>query len=159
EALAGLRERDNAVEAVVYREVPKPPPAAIPESFRAWCEERGVCALPARPAAVSLFIMQHRDEGLGLLEQLGGQIGAAHIGAGLADPSASYPVPQTMNKIAAINPPRSWSKEEWPKFRSLPYSLQTYVCKREADRDRELKRCQSDANLWRKSRETKDEAK
>jgi hypothetical protein len=97
--------------------------------------------------------MQHRDEGLGILERLVAQIGAAHIAAGLADPSASYPVPQTMNKIAAINPPRSWSKEEWPKFRALPYSLQTYILKREADRDRELKRCQFDANLWRKSKE------
>ena len=93
EALAGLRERDNAVEAVVYREVPKPPPAAIPESFRAWCEQRGVCALPARPAAVSLFIMQHRDEGLRILEQLVDQIGAAHVAAGLADPTSTYPVP------------------------------------------------------------------
>jgi hypothetical protein len=94
--------------------------------------------------------MQHRDEGLGILEQLVDQIGAAHVGAGLADPTSTYPVPQMLNEVARITPPRSWAKEEKQKFESLPYSLQTYVVKREADRDRELARCHSDAALWRK---------
>jgi hypothetical protein len=68
------------------------------------------------------------------LVELVDRIGAAHVARGLADPCATYPVPAMLNKIAAINPPRSWSKAEQRRFRSLPYSLQTYVCKREAER-------------------------
>ena len=155
EAIAGLRERDNAVEDAVYREVPKPPPAAIPAAFSAWCEERGVSALPARPASVALFVLQHRTMGLAELVELVDQIGAAHVATGMADPVSTYPVPAMLSRIAQINPPRSWPAEEKQRFLGLPYSLQTYVCKREGERDKALRRAQNEAADARKKIEGK----
>ena len=155
EAIAGLRERDNAVEDAVYREVPKPPPAAIPAAFSAWSEERGVSALPARPASVALYVLQNRHVGLSDLVELVDQIGAAHVATGMADPTTTYPVPAMLSKIAAINPPRSWPPEEKQRFLSLPYATQTYLCKREGERDREVRRAQNAAADARKKIEGK----
>jgi hypothetical protein len=155
EVVGGLKERDAEISAIVYREIEPPvvADASLPALFAEWCAGRQVSALPTRPATVALFVHQNRHFGLQALVELVDQISAAHVARGLADPCTTYPVPAMLNKIAAINPPRSWSKAEQQRFRSLPYSLQTHVVKREAERDRELKRCQSHAFLWRKSQE------
>ena len=155
EVVGGLRERDAEISAAVYREIDPPPPASMPAIFMRWCEDRQVSALPARPASVALFVMQNRSMSLSDLVDLVDQIGAAHVATGMADPTTTYPVPAMLNKIAAINPPRSWPKEEKQRFLALPYSLQTYVCKREGERDRAVRQAQNEAADVRKKIEGK----
>ena len=157
EVVGGLRERDAEIAAMVFREIEPPAvkDASLPAAFFRWCEDRQVCALPARPASVALFILQHRSMGLAELVELVDQIGAAHVATGMADPTTTYPVPAMLNKIAAINPPRSWPKEEKQRFLALPYSLQTYVCKREGERDRAVRKAQNEASDARKKIEGK----
>ena len=111
--------------------------------------------MPARPATVALFILQHRSMGLAELVELVDQIGAAHVARGLADPCATYPVPAMLNKVAAIKPPRSWPKEEKQRFLALPYGTQTYLCKREGERDRAVRQAQNEAADARKKIEGK----
>ena len=43
-----------------------------------------------------------------------------------------------------IEPPRSWGHAEKVAFLSLPHALQRFYVKREADRDREVRRCQNE---------------
>jgi len=157
EVIGGLKERDAEISAAVYREIEPPvvKDASLPAAFVRWCEERQVSALPARPASVALYVLQSRSQGLAELVELVDQISAAHIIRGLADPCSTYPVPAMLNKIAAINPPRSWPAEEKQKFLALPYSLQTYVCKREGERDKALRRAQNESADARKKHEGK----
>ena len=126
EVVGDLKERDAEISAIVYREIEPPvvADASLPALFAEWCAARQVSALPARPATVALFVHQNRHIGLQAMVELVDQISAAHVARGLADPCTTYPVPAMLNKIAAINPPRSWSKAEQQRFRSLPYSLQ-----------------------------------
>jgi hypothetical protein len=155
EVVGGLKERDAEITAAVYREIEPPPSASMPAIFVRWCEDRQVSALPARPATVALFILQNRSMGLAELAELVDQIGAAHVSTGMADPTTTYPVPAMLSKIATINPPRSWPAEEKKKFQALPYSLQSYVVKREGERDKALRRAQNEAADARKKIEGK----
>lgn len=49
-------------------------------------------------------------------------------------------------KVADIvDPPRSWGKEEKRRFLQLPRDLQLYYAEREKERDRVVRRAQTDA--------------
>ena len=49
-----------------------------------------------------------------------------------------------------IDPPRSWGHPEKVAFLHLPPELQRFYVKREADRDREVRRCQNELAVVRK---------
>jgi hypothetical protein len=44
-----------------------------------------------------------------------------------------------------IEPPRSWSRDEKERFRSLPRETQEYIAERETNRDHEIRRAQNEA--------------
>jgi hypothetical protein len=48
-------------------------------------------------------------------------------------------------------PPRSWTKEAKLRFLELPADLQMYLVAREKQRDREVRRCQTEADEARKA--------
>ena len=50
-----------------------------------------------------------------------------------------------------IEPPRSWGHAEKIAFLKLPPDLQRFYVKREAQRDREVRRCQTEAAEARKA--------
>ena len=52
---------------------------------------------------------------------------------------------------AAMDAPRSWSKEAKLAFLCLPPQLQEYYVVREKERDREVRRCQTEAAEARKA--------
>jgi hypothetical protein len=64
-----------------------------------------------------------------------------------AEPPAQTPIE------APIEPPRSWTKEARERFASLPRETQEYLASREQDRDRELRRSESEAAEQRKAME------
>jgi len=50
-----------------------------------------------------------------------------------------------------IVPPRSWGHTEKVAFLKLPHDLQRFYVKREAERDREVRRCQTELAQARKA--------
>lgn len=50
-----------------------------------------------------------------------------------------------------IEPPRSWGYAEKIAFLNLPPDLQRFYAKREAERDREVRRCQNEVAKARKA--------
>lgn len=57
-----------------------------------------------------------------------------------------------------IEPPRSWTKEEKERFKSLPRETQEYLAAREQDRERTVRQSQNEAAEQRKALETEKSA-
>ena len=123
-----------------------------PSAFGKWCIVRGVRSLPAMPAHVASFITElaASEKSIKQIWPIVKEISAVHVSSGFADPTAGGVVADMINSITMIDPPRSWPKDEWPMFKALPYDLQVWLRKREAQRDSEVRRTQNDAALWRK---------
>lgn len=66
--------------------------------------------------------------------------------------------PDTQAEPAAIEPPRSWTKEAKEQWQSLPRETQEYLATREQERDRELRRSQNDAAEKLKGLSAKEQA-
>lgn len=58
---------------------------------------------------------------------------------------------ETAETLPAIEPPRSWTKEEKERFNSLPRETQEFITRRETERDREIRRSQNEAAEQRKA--------
>jgi hypothetical protein len=154
-AAARLRQlctRDDAMLAVVAEIIGATPrhDRPRPEAFERWCERKGTTALPASPAAIALFVLEHQGHGLeAVLEHLA-DISGAHCDAGLADPTTSHPVTAALNKISKLDPPASWPKSEKTQWLQLNYTLQAYLVRRDKDQTREIRRAQNEAAELRK---------
>ena len=59
-------------------------------------------------------------------------------------------VTASLATIKKIEMPRSWSKGQRTQWLQLPYTLQTYVLKRETERDKALLKAQNQAAIERK---------
>lgn len=119
-------------------------------AFERWCVLTGVIALPAPPAAVAAFIKECGTLGADRVWQALQEVSRAHRQHGYADPTLGGPAAQAMNELSQIEPPRSWPKEARQRFLSLPYDLQLYTVRREAERDRAVNRAQNAAAAARK---------
>jgi hypothetical protein len=117
--------------------------AELPAEFVAWCDGVGLASLPARPAAVALYLMSKSSD---MLEQAKA-ISQVHRAHGLSDPTAGAPVATVIYSRSDVKPPRSWSKERWGAFYELPFDLQDYLIKRDAQVTAELRRAQSNAAI------------
>lgn len=115
-------------------------------AFAAWCEMMNVRSCPARPAVLAGFIVElSRTIPATDLIKAAADIADWHLLFGLANPSATPIVLAALDRIAAIDPPRSWPKEQKHRFRALPHDLQVYIAKREKERDRAVRRAQNSA--------------
>jgi hypothetical protein len=158
EALAAARLRqlgtkDQAMAAVVA-EIVGPTPKhdrSKPQAFIRWCEQKGTTALPASISAVALFVLEHQKDGLETVLAHLADISGSHCDAGLADPTTSYPATAALNKIARVEPPRSWDADGRALFLGLPYAVQRFVLKRETERDVALRQAQNRLAEERKS--------
>lgn len=113
--------------------------------FDKWCGLHGEKPVPATPAAVAGFIRACAPHGIEKIWPLVTAISRAHYLIGLADPTVGGPACAALNEIAKIEPPRSWPKEYKFRFTSLPYDLQIYMAAHEVQRDKEVRRAQSEA--------------
>jgi hypothetical protein len=142
-------ERMEAPVVAVINEKLNLPPAQGDKSafplFEEWCARNKVRAYPCRPATVAYFVIQHRHLHLGELMQIIRSISAVHEGAALADPTLGACVAHAFHQIDPIEPPRSWATEERHLFLQMPRPLQTYVARRERERDVALNRAQNKA--------------
>ena len=114
------------------------------KTFENWCVLKGVRPFPAAPQDVADFISDCAPLGIKQIWPMVGEISQAHYLKGLADPTLGDPVSAVVNDIAEIAPPRSWPKEHKPRFLALPYDLQVYVAAHEAQREKVVRRAQSE---------------
>jgi hypothetical protein len=147
EKLNALGQRDTEISKKVYAVLGEVGPATrdVPAHFSQWCKARGLISMPARPATVAAYVLEHAH--LAAIDGMASAMEAisdAHVCRGLSDPTTTWPVPAAMTKVAKNEPPKSWPKDTWKAFKSLPHALQVYVQKREADRDTALRRAQND---------------
>jgi hypothetical protein len=138
----------RGLSAAVANHIGPPPDAGhgvLPPHFARFCERMGVEPLPARPASVALFVLENQVLGIEAASRMVLEISQLHLRNGLADPAAGYPVSTALNRIAKIDPPRSWPAAEKARFTTLPYDLQKYVAPHEAKRDSEIRKAQNRA--------------
>ena len=65
---------------------------------------------------------------------------------------------QAEPELPPIEPPRSWTKDEKDRFKSLPRETQEYVASREQEREREVRRSQNEAAEKLKGLTAKEQA-
>jgi hypothetical protein len=117
--------------------------------FLHWCDLKGVRPIPISPAAIAGFVVESQVLGIDKIAATVSAISQAYASRGLADPTAGGPVAAALNRIAPIDPPRSWPKEEKQRFASLPHDLQKYVAYHEERREKEIRRAQNEAAVAR----------
>jgi hypothetical protein len=108
--------------------------------------------LPASPADIATFIGQ-TGLSASLLQEEMAAIDDAHEELGYAPPAKARVVADALHKLHSQPPPRSWSKEELPFFRALPWNVQAIIARREADRDRAFNKAMNVAAEQRKKLE------
>lgn len=123
-----------------------------PTAFGKWCITRNVRALPALPQHVAAFItdLAAAEKSVKQIWPLVQEISRTHVSQNFADPTAGGVVAEMINSLSMIAPPRSWPKEEWSKFKQLPYDLQLFYSKREGQRDTAVLRAQNEAAAARR---------
>jgi hypothetical protein len=126
--------------------------------FPAWCQVQGVIALPASVADVVRFVSEYAHIPAEVLQAELEAIDERHEALLYAPPCKARAVIEAFNAAHPVEPPRSWPKDEGPLFASLPKGVQAIVARREAERDREVKRCQTDASQWRKFKQEQSNA-
>jgi hypothetical protein len=122
--------------------------------FAKWAALNGVQALPASPAAVAAVAKFVHD-----ISYLGAervwdeimQIRREHWVRNLADPCIGMgPVSEAMNRISKVVAPRSWRAEAKEEFMWLPYPVQLEIVRRDAEREREMRRAQNEVAEMKK---------
>src|SRR5438874_12738485 len=93
--LQDAEHRARSISAAVAAQIGPPPSVGegrLPSEFAAWCEQKGVETLPARPASVALFVLESRGIGTDALSRIVAEIAQLHLRRGQADPTSGYPV-------------------------------------------------------------------
>lgn len=126
-------------------------------NFVEWCRMRGVPAYPTQPRLLAQFIENNAKLGPDWAECVVNEIVAANLEVGLANPAATPAVIGALSALRAIDPPRSWPKDQWPHFAVLPLPTQRYLVERDTEVSKEVRRLQNQvADLKRKMREKED---
>ncbi|MCK1304702.1 MULTISPECIES: hypothetical protein [unclassified Bradyrhizobium] len=142
----------RSISAAVARQIGPPADVShgtLPAEFVAWCEQKGVASLPARPASIALYVLESRHLGIDHFARMVVEISRCHLRRGQADPTSGYPVSAALNHLAKIEAPLSWPKAMRPRFGELPYELQQYLASRDKDQTRVIKQAQQEAALAR----------
>src|ERR1700738_88056 len=93
--------------------------------FENYCALHGVQAVPASPTTIARFINEIAEIGIDRVWEAVQEISSATYKIGLPDPTLGAGlVTSAINAISKIDPPRSWPREQWARFLSLPYDIQ-----------------------------------
>lgn len=147
---AKLAEFVRNEKAIADRLAPERPPLsdrdkALFHLFAQWCAHHSVRSLPATPAVVAAFILEHEARGSEFVDEVLGAITRAHALWLLANPVATEIVSQALLQTELVNASRSFDKREKLMFATLPRDMQRAVARRENDRDKALRRAQNEA--------------
>src|SRR5262249_47748991 len=118
--------------------------------FVRWAEMQRVRSLPARPTSVAAFAQWQKDLGVSKekINATLAAIEAMHFAASLANPCAT-PLVRITSAASTIEAPRSWTGPERQLFTELPIEVQRVISRREADRERTMRRAQNEAGELR----------
>ena len=143
---------DHAVEAVVVELLGSPPKYddSSPVDFIQWSDGKKLPWRPASPASVALYVFERGSRGIDELMAEIGKISASHCSRGMSDPTTSWWASSALCAIAKIERPRSWPKDREGEWQLVPYSLKTYIVKRESERDTAVRKAQNEAADARK---------
>jgi hypothetical protein len=114
--------------------------------FEKWCVDKGVRRLPAKPWVVAKFIIDETATGRdaqGCIALLAA-IAEVHDTHSLSNPCATAVVNQVLDQMVKEPPPRSWPAADKAEFARLPPTIREIIARRENDRDRELRRKQTE---------------
>jgi hypothetical protein len=125
-----------------------------------WCKEAEVRHAPAKPWCCAAFILDRQRHGADeqQIHAVLGAISRLHQKFGLADP-VTGPVHLALFRMFEIAPPRSWPKEDKALWATLPALARHRITIREAQRDKELRRIQSEHAELKKRLTTDAETK
>lgn len=115
------------------------------QPFIEFCHSKGVPHLPARPSTLAAYVLEQAALGKqpDKVRELVTAIEVLHDLNGHANPAATSLVRFALDRMAPIEPPRSWAKEEKLLFTALPPEIQYVVHKRERSREKELRNRQN----------------
>ena len=98
--------------------------AANVQPFIEFCRGKGVPHLPAKPTTVAAFVLEHTALGQSdKIRELVAAIEILHDLNGYANPAATSLVRFALDRMAPIEPPRSWPKEHKLLFTALPVEI------------------------------------
>jgi hypothetical protein len=112
--------------------------------FERWCILNGHKPFGAAPAIVAQFVDDIASMGIEQVWPAVQEVARMHSAHGLPDPTQSKAVAAAINAVAKIDPPRSWPAEEKILFLNLPYDIQSYLAKRQADDDALIRKLQNE---------------
>jgi hypothetical protein len=138
EQISEQNRRDQDIAASVYKLLGTPPTAPqMPRAFLEFAEAWKFCPFPCRPAGLAAYVLKSSSFGAETLQADLAAISAIHVANNLGDPVCG-PVNAAMARIANVDAPRSWDKEEKQRWASLPLFVQRQLRRREDERDRGL---------------------
>jgi hypothetical protein len=118
---------------------------ALLTPFIAWCQGLGVRPVPARPTTIASYLQYTFDLGITLertLEVLAA-IEAMHDCVGASNPVQTAVVSNLLETVLKLEPPRSWKREEQQAWALLPPMVRQAISRREANREKEIRRLQN----------------
>jgi hypothetical protein len=156
--LAEFQKHEKAMEARLGAGVMLPWQIPLPDRQRAqfdffagWCSQNSVRSIPATPSVVATFISEMMaTRGTDFLLDILEAIVTVHDYWNLANPVATATVAMMLVTTEAVDPPRSFTKEEKLVFAGLPRDIQGAVARREKNRDDDLRRKQNELAEERK---------
>jgi hypothetical protein len=113
--------------------------------FSAFCTEKSVRELPAKPFVAAAFLKDQVARGVdvqGALSLLSA-IEAAHDLVGLSNPTKTAAVRAILNEIVKTPAPRSWPAADKVLFAELPPDVRAIIAHREQERETALRRAQN----------------
>jgi hypothetical protein len=149
-----LAQRLDQGEAEVLKKVAAdlPAPPQLDDQTRAdlgpfidWTTRKNCRYAPAKPFVVAAYLLDIATTGVstGALLRRVTAISILHDRHGLSDPTNTTAVREVLNDLVAIEPPRSWTKEEKAEFATFPIPAQRVISRREQDRERALRQKQN----------------
>jgi hypothetical protein len=116
------------------------------DPFNKWALARQARRCPAKPATCALFALEQADMGVPA-QQILAQLDAIeklHDKWTLSNPVRTAIVRAALETIIKVDPPRSWPREDKVRFAQLDPDIRDIIAKREALRDRALRKLQNE---------------
>jgi len=127
----------------------------------AWCRDKSARSVPAKVWCVAAYVLDRHKQGIAesqIFDELGA-LKRLHDKWRLPNPVMTAIVSAAIERITQTRPPRSWPKEDKALFATLPAQIRHRIAMREDQRDKELRRLQTEYDLKLKELKPKDEPK
>jgi hypothetical protein len=123
-----------------------------------FCKDRSVRHAPAKSwccAAYAISRHKHGIDGQQIISELRA-ISRLHFKFRLADPCSGPVIDAALERIVPERPPRSWRKDEWSGWWSLPATIKAAIKRRHDETETKLRQLQNELALLKKSQSKPD---